>query len=123
MLEIRHDGKQAIVPVVVDGFGYQNGIRIDSNAITSMYGKDYSISRVLHDAISEESSGKFRLYYLDKKKATALLQGAKVLMPKMPATHDGGFIHSLSEQGSPVKGKFGSVTESQQFKGKNIVHK
>ena len=116
MLDIRHNGKQVIVPIVVDGFGYQNGIQIDSNAITSMYGKKYSISRVLYNAIDEESKGSFRLYYLDSKKATALLQVAKVPMPKMPATHDGGFIHSLSEQRSPVKGKFGSVTESQQFK-------
>ena len=48
------------------------------------------------------------------KKATALLQGAKVLMPKMPATRNGGFIHSLTEVNSPVKLKIKDVTESRQ---------
>ena len=116
MLEIRHNAKQVVVPVRITGFGYQNGIRIDSNAITSVYGKDYSIAKVLRDAIQEESNGKFRLYYLNEKKAAALLQGAKVLMPKMPATRGGGFIHSLTEANSPVKLKIKDVTESQQFK-------
>ena len=116
MLEIRHNGKQVVVPVAVGGFGYQNGIRIDSNAVTSAYGKNSSISRTLYDAIAAENSGDFRLYYLDTQKATALLQGAKVPMPKMPATHNGGYIHSLADAGSPVKLKISSVTESQQFK-------
>ena len=116
MLEVRHNGKQVVVPVAVGGFGYQNGIRIDSNAITSAYGKNNSISKVLHDAIEQESNGSFRLYYLDEEKATALFQGARVPMPKMPGTHDGGFIHSLTDTASPVKLKISSVTQSQQFK-------
>ena len=116
MLEIRHNGKQVVVPVSVTGFGYQNGIQIDSNAITSIYGKRYSIANVLRDAIQEESNGQFRLYYLNEKKATELLQVAKVPMPKMPATRNGGFIHSLTEANSPVKLKIKDATESQQFK-------
>ena len=75
-----------------------------------------SLSRVLRNAIFDESNGNFRLYYLDTKKATVLLQGAKVPMPKMPATHDGGHIHSLTDPLSPVKLKIVSSTESQQFK-------
>lgn len=116
MLEVRHNGKQVIVPVAVGGFGYQNGIRIDSNAVTSAYGKNNSISKVLHDAIEQERNGNFRLYYLDEEKATALFQVARVPMPKMPGTHDGGFIHSLTDTASPVKLKISSVTQSQQFK-------
>ena len=81
-----------------------------------MYGKNHSISKVLKNAINDENNGKFRMYYLDVTKATALLQVAKVPMPKMPATHDGGFINSLSDPRSPVKLKYGSVTETQQFK-------
>lgn len=116
MLEIRHNGKQVIVPIMVDGFGRQNGSRIDSNAITSIYGKDYSISNSLYNAIVRENNKQFSLFYLDQNKATALLQGAKVLMPKMPATHDGGYIHSITEPGSPVKAKFSGQTETIQFK-------
>ena len=48
------------------------------------------------------------------KKATALLQVAKVPMPKMPATRNGGFIHSLTGPASPVKLKIKDVTESRQ---------
>lgn len=116
MLEVRHNGKQVIMPVAIDGFGKQNGIVIDSNAITSIYGKNNSISKVLSDAISQENNGQFKLFYLDENKATALLQEARVPMPKNPATHDGGFIHSITDSNSPVKQKIGSVTESQQFK-------
>lgn len=116
MLEIRHNGKQIVVPVAVNGFGRQNGILIDSNAITSVYGKNRSISRVLYDAIVEEGAGQFRLFYLDKNKATALLQKARVPMPKNSAIHNGGFIHSLSDAGSPVKSRFSDITLSQQFK-------
>ena len=116
MLEVRHNGKQVVVPVAVGGFGYQNGIRIDSNAVTSAYGKNNSISKVLHDAIEQESNGNFRLYYLDEEKATALFQGARIPMPKMPGTHDGGFVRSLTDTASPVKLKISSVTQSQQFK-------
>lgn len=115
MLEIRHNGKQVVAPVVVGGFGTQNGIQIDSNAITSLYGKKYSISKVLQNAIAQETNGQFRLYYIDKKKATALLQVARVPMPKMPASNN-GLIHTLSDPMSPVNTKISDVTESQQFK-------
>ncbi len=49
-----------------------------------------------------------------EKKATALLQGAKVTMPKMPATHSGGFIHSLTGKDSPVKAENENITESRR---------
>ena len=37
-------------------------------------------------------------------------------MPKNPVTHNGGFIHSITDSNSPVKQKIGNVTKSQQFK-------
>ena len=49
-----------------------------------------------------------------EKKAAALLQGAKDLMPKMPATHNGGFIHSLTGKDSPVKAENENITESRR---------
>lgn len=116
MLEIRHNGKQVVVPVAIDGFGKQNGVLIDSNAVTSIYGKNNSLSKVLSDAIAQEANGKFRLLYLDINKATKLLQKARVPMPKNSATNSGDCIHSLTDAASPVKLKFGHVTESQQFK-------
>ncbi len=117
MLDVRQNGKQVIVPVVIDGYGRNNNLRIDSNAITSVYGKDFSISRVLFNALNNEANKQdFSIYYVDMKKATALLQGAKVLMPKVPVIGADGFIHSIDEAGSPVKKKFVSQTDTQQFK-------
>ena len=43
MLEIRHNGKQVVVPMVVDGFGHQNGLLIDSNAVTSVLMATYIV--------------------------------------------------------------------------------
>lgn len=116
LLEVRQNGKQVVAPVVVDGFGYQNGMRLDSNAITSVYGKDFSINRLLYDAIENERKGQFSLYYLDKKSSTELLRGARVLMPKMLANIPDGTIHMVTDPDSPVKAKFSSVTQTQQFR-------
>ena len=117
ILDIRQNGKQIVVPVVIDGFGTQNGIRIDSNALTSMYGKDFSISKVLYNALNDEANGKaFSVYYVDTDKAATLFRGARVLMPKVPDTNANGFIHNITEQDSPVKPKFSNQTETQQFK-------
>ena len=54
------------IRAIVDAY---KGERMDSlNAITSAYGKDSAISKVLKNAIEQENQGVFRLYYLDTKK-------------------------------------------------------
>lgn len=117
MLEIRQNGKQVVVPVTIDGYGTLNWLRIDSNAITSVYGKDFSISKVLKNALEDEANGKpFSVYYVNKEKAARLFEGARVLMPKMPQSSPDGFVHSIREAGSPVNPKLENVTQSQQFK-------
>lgn len=117
MLEIRQNGKQVVVPVAIDGYGTLNWLRIDSNAITSVYGKDFSISKVLKNALEDEANGNpFSVYYVNKEKAARLFEGARVLMPKVPQSSPDGFIHSIREAGSPVNPKLENVTQSQQFK-------
>ena len=117
MLEMRQNGKQIVVPVVIDGYGTLNWLRIDSNAVTSVYGKKDSIRQVLKDALEDEADGKaFSVYYVDKEKAARMFEGARVPMPKMPQTKPDGFVHSIGEAGSPVKAKFENVTQTQQFK-------
>ncbi|MBQ8388571.1 MAG: hypothetical protein IJX46_06575 [Clostridia bacterium] len=116
ILSITHDGNQITVPVYIDGLGKQNGIRIDSNAITSVYARKNAISSLLVDAITTESNGSIGVFYWDKKRALALLSGGKVTMPNVPNTLSDGYVHSIRENGSPVKPKFENVTESQQFK-------
>lgn len=41
LLPFVKEANTIIVPVYVDGFGYQNGIRFNSNAITSIYECNY----------------------------------------------------------------------------------
>lgn len=90
-------------------------MRIDSNAITSIYGRKNAITGILSNAINSHNAGNTSIFYLDKAKAAALYQGSKVTMPKMPNTSD-GFASSIRDVNSPVKLKIKDVTESQQFK-------
>lgn len=115
MVILKHtvNGKQTVVPIEIDGFAHLNHIRIDSNAISSVYGKNSALNQ-LFSAISDESSGKTSLYYWNKKEAMALLQSAgHQLSGGLPKD---GFVHSIRESSSPVKSKFENVTETQQFK-------
>ena len=113
LLPFTKNGRTIVVPVYVDGFGFQNGVRFDNNAITSIYGRKNAVTTLLTNAIARHNNGEMTLFYLDKGKATALYQGARVTMPKMLIKNN-GFVHSIRESGSPVKPKFGNVTESQQ---------
>lgn len=117
MLEIRQNGKQVVVPVAIDGYGTLNWVQIDSNAVTSVYGKNFSISKVLKNALEDEANGKaFSVYYVNKEKAARLFEVARVPMPKVPQSSPDGFIHSIREAGSPVNPKLENVTQTQQFK-------
>lgn len=117
MLEIRQNGKQVVVPVAIDGYGTLNWVQIDSNAVTSVYGKNFSISKVLKNALEDEANGNtFSVYYVNKEKAARLFEVARVPMPKVPQSSPDGFVHSIREAGSPVNPKLENVTQTQQFK-------
>lgn len=115
LLPFTVNGKQIVAPIAVDGFSRQNGIRIDSNSITSIFGKTNAVTKLLYDAMVDESNGKFSLLYMNKKEAVTLLQRAGLQLPSGLKHHD-GFIHSIRVSGSPVNMKFQDVTETQQFK-------
>lgn len=115
LLPIKTNAEQTIVPVVVDGHGRNNGIMIESNSLTSVFGKTNSVSKLLYDAVVDETSGKFSMLYWDKKEAITLLRQAGLQLPSASIPHD-GFIHSLQEENSPVKRKIGDITETRQFK-------
>jgi len=114
LLNFTVNGKQTVAPIVIDGFGFQNNIRVDSNAVTSAYGKTTAINQ-LYQAIKDDAAGKFSLLYINKKEAVSLLQRDGHQLSGRLIPRD-GFIHSIRESGSPVKPKFNSVTETQQFK-------
>lgn len=115
LLPFIKDAKSVIIPVYIDGLGRQNSIVIDSNAVTSIYEKKNAVTGLLTNAIEKSNNGKTTLFYVDKVKAAALYQVARVPMPKMPDT-DNGFVASIRDAGSTVKPKLNNVTQSQQFK-------
>ena len=115
LLPIQYKGKTMIAPAYIDGFGFQNGVRIDSNAITSVHTRGNAVTKLLNDAIQQERNGKTAVYYYNKKIADPLLQSAGLQLPGGLIPH-GGYIHSIREKGSPVNNRLENVTYSQQFK-------
>ena len=106
-------GYKVVVPVEVDGFGTQNNISIDSNALTSVYGRKNALVQ-LKEAIENDSVNDCRLFYWNKNEAVSLLQAQGLQLPNhLPQD---GFVHSIRENGSKVNMKFENETESQQFK-------
>lgn len=110
---IKVNGKQMIAAIEIDGYGLQNKKRIDSNAITSFYGKGSAL-KGLEAAISSEANGSIAMFYWNKKEAVSLLQRAGLQLPG--CLPQDGFIHSIREKGANVNTKFKNVTETQQFK-------
>ena len=106
-------GNKVVVPVEVDGFGRQNNIRIDSNALTSVYGRKNALVQ-LKEAIENDSADDCRLFYWNKNEAVSLLQRAGLQLPS--GLPQDGSVHSIRENGSKVNMKFENETESQQFK-------
>ena len=115
LLSKKVNGKQAIAPVIIDGFGVQNGIEIDSNAVASVFGKGNSVDKLLYEAIVNEGKGAFSLLYWNKKEAISLLNVRRLQLPAHIKISD-GFIHSIREDASPVKPVINGQTDTKQFK-------
>lgn len=115
LLPFQKDGNTVIAPIYIDGYGFQNSIQIDSNAVTSIYGRKNAVTTLLTDAIQKHNSGTTAVFYLDVAKAAGLYQVQGVTMPNPPGSIN-GFVASITDQSSPVKPKMTSTTQSQQFK-------
>ena len=111
MLEVRHNGKQVIVPVAVGGFGFQNGIQMDVNTISSVYEK--SVKSLVTEAIAQENAGDIGIFYAKKEAMT--LPGAGVQFPAQlqQSIASNGIIHRFSEK---VNMNISENVQSQQFK-------
>ena len=57
LLPFIKDAKTVIIPVYMDGFGRQNSIVIDSNAVTSIYEKKNAVTGLLTNAIEKSNNG------------------------------------------------------------------
>ena len=115
ILDLSSGDKPLLVAVEIDGLGRLNGERIDTNAILSAYTKKNAIKNLLNAAIDSEASGNGGIYYIDKKRASQLLNAIGVQFP-------GGFniphgsVRSITDSKSKVKSKFQNVTQTKQFK-------
>lgn len=113
ILQMTHNGKQVVGAVEVDGHGRTNDIRIDSNAMASLFAKDNALKQ-LKNAINNTVNGAVELFYWNKKEAMSLMQRAGLQLPSgLPRD---GFVYSIHDNGSKVKSKFKNITETQQFK-------
>lgn len=112
LLPFTHNGNTVIAPVVIDGFGFQNRIQIDSNAVTSVHGRKNAVTRLLADALDDYANGETSLFYWNKEKATTLLRRARVTMPKTSVQARNGYISSIRDKNSPVKARY-SIMKSR----------
>ena len=120
------DGKTVIVPIALDGISpIGGGGLIDSHIITSAYGKGNVWSRLVEDAITKEINGDVGVFYIDTARANVvrnqLARAASgnfalqwLQLPRGRQNPD--FLHSLADEGSPVKGGIVSQTATRQFK-------
>ena len=111
------NGKQQMAAVNFGSNGRINGMTIDSNYLTSTQGRSNTISKLLEDAVQKEHAGMTGVYYWKKSEARALFVEYGVQFSGI-AMQD-GLIHSIYEEGSPVKKYFTDYmqqTDTQQFK-------
>ena len=111
----RKIGFNALPFIEVDGYGKQNDIVIDSNAVVSVFAKNNAVTKQLSSAIENELKGNVSVFYLNNNKTAALLQKAGLQLPGV-LVRNNGYIHSIRDNGSNVKPRFENVTESSQFK-------
>lgn len=111
MLEVRHNGKQVIVPVAVGGFGFQNGIQMDVNTISSVYEK--SVKSLVAEAIAQENAGDIGVYYAKKEALTLPAAGVQFPVRLQQSIASSGRVHRFSEK---VNMKISVNIRSQQFK-------
>ena len=114
ILDLSSRDKPLFAAVEIDGYGMLNKESIDSNAITSIHERK-NASTLLSDAIAHDRDDSISVFYVDKEKATRLLDASGVQFPGPTAFPD-GYIHSILDNGSPVKSKFQNVTQTKQFK-------
>lgn len=115
IIEFEGTPGNSIAAVEIDGFGTMNGERIDTNAILSAYTKKNAIKNLLNAAIDSETSGNGGIYYIDKKRASQLLNAIGVQFPGGLNTPNGS-VRSITDSKSNVKSKLQNVTQTKQFK-------
>lgn len=112
---VSKSGKQGIAAVYINGSGKVEGLELDAIAVTSVHGHSNTVEGLLKRAIENDGAEMKTLYYWNKKEAVALMQRAGLQLPTAHLPQN-GFVHSILEEGSPVKPDIKNQTQTQQFK-------
>ena len=107
-------GKQVVVPVQTGSSSTVNSVRINVNKASTVHGNTYSLDR-LTEALNSYEAGKVSVFYVNNKKTTKVLMGTRNPIPSC-LRHLDGFVHSISDPGSPVNIRIGKITDTLQFK-------
>lgn len=115
LLDFIHNGKTVITPVYIDGYGMMNFETIDSNAAGSTYARGNAETKLLLDAIKNDSNSNPQVFYIDTKKAAGLLQSRGYQLPN-PLFLSNGYVHNITDANANINRRFENVTQTQQFK-------
>ena len=103
--------------------GRFNIAETDANRLMTIHSRGDWMKR-LQEAIQKEQNGQVGIYYINKKEARALLGAGQSQVLRVPVQD--GFVHSITEDASPVNYQFLKQTQTQQFrhwfKGSQIVN-
>lgn len=114
LVSMEINGKKTLIPININSRGQINGVEIDSNRIQTIHENTDTVQRLIN-ALNEDSADNAAVFYINKEKAAEFLRPAGNPISRAAQELD-GFIHSITDPGSPVKMLISSETESQQFK-------
>lgn len=113
IVDLQVDGKQVIAPIEIDAEVENNNYeRIDVNLFFTYFDKN-NLSKMLSEAVAQESTGNVGFYYVDKNRAEDIFKKSKVqYLSRLDSFNSNGIIHTIDEK---INRKIDSVLKSQQF--------
>ena len=109
--DVNVGGKKIVVPLLIETVSGADKHRIDSHLVLTVYDSDNWVDTFLKPALEEEKKKRVGIFYFDKEKAKRYSAGSK-----NPGGIPSGVVHTIHDEGSPVKGEFKKQTETLQFK-------
>lgn len=111
IVDIGNAENSLLLPVEITAERTVNGVRMDVNALSSIYERD--VTPLIKEAIAQENTGDIGVYYAKKEALT--LPGAGVRFPirLQQSIASNSIIHRFSEK---VNMNIQDATQSQQFK-------
>ena len=137
-------GASVIVPVKMSGVGRAGAEKLDAHIALTMFGKKNAWKSLVANALEKEANGEVGVFYIDGAESKTILERlgekakglgvAGLQSPGETKAHaesgnsalqwlqsprgrqNPDFVHSIADEGSPVKGGIVSQTATRQFK-------